>query len=212
MSLPRDHESLPHDHPLRSDRSQPARAADPAPGAGGASSSRSAEALLAVVYGELRRLAEARLAHEAPGNTLQATALVHEAYLRLLDCDGRPVPWDHEGHFFAAAAEAMRRILIERARARGARKRGGDFCRLTLDAVTLEGGQPPAELLDLDEALQRLEQLDPRKAGLVKLRFYAGLSLPQAAAALGTSVATAERDWSFARAWLFAELGGGAAS
>lgn len=165
------------------------------------------EELLARVYSELRQLAAARLSQEAPGNTLQATALVHEAYIRLLGPEGRALPWDNDGHFFAAAAEAMRRILIDRARSKGRAKRGGsNYRRVTLDAITLASDEPPDELLDVDAALERLRELDSRKADLVKLRMYAGLSIPQAASALGVSVATAERDWSFARSWLYAEL------
>jgi RNA polymerase sigma factor (TIGR02999 family) len=156
------------------------------------------DALLARVYAELRQLAAARLAHEAPGNTLQATALVHEAYMRLIGPDGRPVAWENDAHFFAAAAEAMRRILIDRARAKRRVKRGGaNYRRVTLDAITL-ADEPPEEILDVDDALDRLHAVDPRKAELVKLRMYAGLTIPQAAAALKISVATAERDWAFA--------------
>ena len=176
-----------------------------------------AAGLLPLVYDELRRLAEARLGRERPGQTLQATALVHEAYLRLVGGgegaaessqkvrEGR---WDGRGHFFAAAAEAMRRILIDRARARGAAKRGGGFRRLSLDAAALLADEAPAELLDLDDALRRLEAEDPQKAELVKLRFFAGLTLPQAAAVLGISPTTADRHWAFARAWLYHELSG----
>lgn len=178
-----------------------------------AGNARSSEELLPLVYEELRRLADAKLAREAPGNTLQATALVHEAYLRLIGPDPCNARWDGSAHFFGAAAEAMRRILIDRARAKGARKRGGGddhrgrLKRLTLESATLSVDDPPIELLDVDEALSRLATLDARKAELVRLRFFGGLSTPQAAAVLGISLATAERDWSFARAWLFKELG-----
>ena len=167
-----------------------------------------AEQLLPLVYDELRKLAAAKLAHEKPGQTLQATALVHEAYIRLVD-QTTPQQWDNSRHFFAAAAEAMRRILIERARQKQSLKRGGDRERVDLDAaepVVL----PMAcdDILGLDEALQKLEQKDPRKAELVKLRFFAGLTTAQAAQALGVSVSTAENDWTYARSWLRLEMGG----
>jgi RNA polymerase sigma factor (TIGR02999 family) len=161
-----------------------------------------AEQLLPLVYDELRQLAASRLAQEKPGQTLQATALVHEAYLRLVGGDaGRP--WDNRGHFFAAAAEAMRRILIDRARHKQTRKAGGARRRLDFDDI-----EPVLEeengdhLLALDEALRQLEAEDPRKAELVKLRFFAGLTAEQAAAALGVSTSTAEKDWAYARSWL----------
>lgn len=169
--------------------------------------------VLELVYEELRRLAGDRLRHEQPGQTLQATALVHEAYLRLIGPEGQraEVEWDNRGHFFAAAAEAMRRILIERARSRGAIKRGGDgkgkaARKLPLDPSMLVLDQVPAEVADLDEALTRLDAEDPTKAMLVKLRFYAGLSQREAALAMGISTTTADRYWAYARAWLFAEL------
>lgn len=162
--------------------------------------------LLEVVYEELRRLAEARLARERPDHTLQATALVHEAYLRLLGPDGESPRWDHQGHFFAAAAEAMRRVLIDRARAKGAGKRGGGARRLALDPAMLTLDQLPDGLLDLDEALGRLAEEAPEKAKLVKLRFFAGLTLPQAAHALDISLSTADRHWAYARAWLYDAL------
>lgn len=172
-----------------------------------ASDPRAAERLLPLLYDELRRLAEIRLAGERPGQTLQATALVHEAYMRLIGPDpDDPATWDGRGHFFAAAAEAMRRILIDRARAKGALKRGGSARKLRLDAVDVAIEDVPAEILDLDEALQRLAAEDPQKAELVKLRFYGGLTLQQAAAVLGISPSTADRHWSYARAWLYAEL------
>jgi RNA polymerase sigma factor (TIGR02999 family) len=165
--------------------------------------------LLPLVYRELRALAEARLAKERPGQTLQATALVHEAYLRLLGPEGHAGPgWDNRGHFFAAAAEAMRRILIDRARSRGAIKRGGSARRLRLDPALLTLDETPSEIADLDEALTRFEAEEPQKAALVKLRFYAGLTQEQAAAVLGISISTADRHWSYARAWLFDALSG----
>ena len=158
--------------------------------------------LLPLVYDELRRLAAQKLARETPGQTLDATALVHEAYLRLVDVD-RVQHWDSRGHFFAAAAEAMRRILIDRARHKQTRKAGGGCRRLDLGAVepALEEGDGD-RLLALDEALRQLEAEDPRKAQLVKLRFFAGLTAAQAAAALGVSTSTAEKDWAYARSWL----------
>jgi RNA polymerase sigma factor (TIGR02999 family) len=161
--------------------------------------------LLPLVYNELRKLAAARLAHEAPGQTLQATALVHEAYVRLVDAE-RPVEWNSRGHFFAAAAEAMRRILVEQARRRLSRKGGGGRDRIELRDVAAPDAQQPLDLLDLDEALQRLEFEEPDKAKLVKLRFFAGLSLEDAAQALGVSTATAKRHWVYARAWLYGQL------
>lgn len=171
---------------------------------------RAAAELLPLVYEELRRLADDRLALEQPGQTLQATALVHEAYLRLVGPDrAGEKGWDGRGHFFAAAAEAMRRILIDRARARGAVKRGGSARRLTLDPAMLSLDSIPSEIADLDEALTRLEAEDPQKAALVKLRFYGGLTLKQAATALGLAPTSADRHWSYARAWLYRELSGG---
>lgn len=168
---------------------------------------RAAAELLPLVYQELRKLADARLAQERPGQTLQATALVHEAYLRLVgpDHDGDR-NWDSRGHFFAAAAEAMRRILIDQARARGAVKRGGAAQRLTLDPTLLSLDSVPSEIVDLDEALTRFEAEDPQKAALVKLWFFGGLTLKQAAAALGLPSTTADRHWAYARAWLFQAL------
>jgi RNA polymerase sigma factor (TIGR02999 family) len=164
------------------------------------------EKLLPLVYDELRRLAAANLARESPGQTLQATALVHEAYLKLV---GTSEPrFETRGHFFTAAAEAMRRILIDRARSKGRQKRGGKARRLELHELDLALPPPDDDLLALDEALARLEQEDRPKAELVKLRFFAGLSVEQAAAALGISRATADRYWRFARAWLFHEIAG----
>jgi RNA polymerase sigma factor (TIGR02999 family) len=163
--------------------------------------------LLPLVYDELRKLAAQKLARESPGQTLQATALVHEAYLRLVD-HGPDYPWANRSHFFAAAAEAMRRILIDRARDRRRIKRGGGWRREDLDLNTLLSDDAPADdLLDLDMAITRLEAIDRQAAELVKLRLFAGLTMDHAAAALGVSRRTAERDWTFARTWLFGRLG-----
>ena len=163
--------------------------------------------LLPLVYDELRRLAAQRLAQEKPGQTLQATALVHEAYLRLLGGD-KP-QWDGRGHFFAAAAEAMRRILVENARRKQTEKRGGRCRRIDLSrAEPLDGADPDA-LLDLDELLTRLSAEDPEAAGVAKLRIFAGLSVEEAAHALCTSRASAYRQWTYARAWLHARLAAG---
>ena len=160
--------------------------------------------LLPLVYDELRQLAAQKLAHEAAGQTLEPTALVHEAYLRLVDAR-EELRWDSRGHFFAAAAEAMRRILVENARRKQAVKHGGGRRRLPLvefHRIT----ESPQDLLDLDDALTRLAAEEPEKARLVQLRFFAGLTMPEAAAALGVSLATAERWWTYARTWLFSEL------
>ncbi len=173
-----------------------------------------AEKLLPLVYEELRSLARARMHHERADHTLQATALVHEAYLRLLG--GAEVGWDGRGHFFAAAAEAMRRILIEHARARGRAKRGGDEggrpakkLSLTLGGVAdLAAQEDPELVLALDEAIQRLEAQDARVGQVVRLRFYAGLDVEETAAALNVAPRTVKRDWAFARVWLFEALGG----
>jgi RNA polymerase sigma factor (TIGR02999 family) len=168
-----------------------------------------AEQLLPLVYDELRQLAAAKLARERPGQTLQATALVHEAYLRLVD--GAPARrWDSRGHFFAAAAEAMRRILIENARRKHAEKRGGGRQRVELDGLELSVELPVDDLVALDEALTRLAQRDPQTAQLVQLHCFAGLSIEQAAEALALAPRTAYRDWAFARAWLYREIAGGA--
>jgi RNA polymerase sigma factor (TIGR02999 family) len=161
-----------------------------------------AEQLLPLVYDELRRLAAHKLAQEQPGQTLQPTALVHEAYLRLVDHD-QAQPWNSRGHFFAAAAQAMRRILIDRARHKQTRKAGGGRRRLDLDDIEPALEEDDGDrLLALDEALRQFEAQDPRKAELVKLRFFAGLTGEQAAAALGVSVSTADKDWAYARSWL----------
>ena len=160
--------------------------------------------LLPLVYDELRQLAAQRLAQENPGQTLGATALVHEAYLRLVG-DGQERHWDHRGHFFAAAAESMRRILVDAARRKQAIRHGGGRRRVALHdhhRIT----QSPDDLLALDDALTRFASEEPAKAELVKLRFFAGLSTPDAAAALGISLATSERWWAYARTWLFSEL------
>jgi RNA polymerase sigma factor (TIGR02999 family) len=161
--------------------------------------------LLPLVYNELRRLAARKLALEKPGQTLQATALVHEAYLRLVDND-RAQGWNSRGHFFGAAAEAMRRILIERARIKGRQKWGGDWRRVDLDNLDLCTSVTPDQLLALDEAIDRLAGEDPTAARLVRLRYYAGLSLEQAADLLAISTATAYRHWSYARVWLLCAL------
>jgi RNA polymerase sigma factor (TIGR02999 family) len=164
--------------------------------------------LLPLVYEELRKLAEARLAQEKPGQTLQATALVHEAYLRLVDVE-KPQQWSGRGHFFAAAAEAMRRILVEQARRKRSLKRGSDQERHNLDEASLVAGdQPDEDLLALDEALAKLAATDQTSAELVKLRYFAGLTLPEAAEALGMSARTAGRLWAFAHAWLRREVEG----
>src|SRR5262245_47022651 len=166
------------------------------------------EQLLPLLYDELRRLAARRMAHEAPGQTLQATALVHEAYLRLLDGD-QSRQWNSRGHFFAAAAEAMRRILVERVRHKRSLKAGGDLRRQELvPDIEVAVAGPNLDLLVLHEALTKLETEDPRRAGLVKLRFFAGLSIAEAAEVLGISTSTAENDWAYARSWLRLEIEG----
>jgi RNA polymerase sigma factor (TIGR02999 family) len=174
-------------------------------GEGEAMSSRD---LRPMIYAELRRLAARRLGRAAPGETLQPTSLVHEAYLRLVN-GGEERFWENRGNFYAAAAEAMRRILIDRAREKGRLKRGGGRRRhfLNLDEL-FDEGTPPDDLIDLDEALIRLAQVYPDSAALVKLRVFAGLTLGQAARALGIARRTADRDWALARAWLFEQLGG----
>jgi RNA polymerase sigma factor (TIGR02999 family) len=164
-----------------------------------------ADQLLPLVYSELRRLAAQELAHEKPGQTLQATALVHEAYLRLVGADQGPC-WNSRGHFFGAAAEAMRRILVDSARRKKAQKRGGDAKRVVIDPAELPTLLHDDKVLALDEALAKLEQQDPTKAQLVKLRYFAGLPVREAAAALGISTATADRYWAYTRAWLQREM------
>jgi RNA polymerase sigma factor (TIGR02999 family) len=171
---------------------------------------RAAEELLPLVYDELRKLAAARLAQEVPGQTLEATALVHDAYLRLIAGDDRLAShdkhWDGRGHFFAAAAEAMRRILIDNARRKRRPKHGGDRRRVELDEVVAVAQTHDDDLLALDEALTRLAAQEPAKAELVKLRYFTGMSLEECAGMLGISLATAKRHWAFARAWLFAAI------
>jgi RNA polymerase sigma factor (TIGR02999 family) len=160
-----------------------------------------AELLLPLIYDELRRLAAARLQHEKPGQTLQATALVHEAYLRLIGSEN-DARWNSRGHFFAAAAEAMRRILVDAARRKATAKHGGEFNRIELNDEQLATAEPRLDLLALNDALDQLAARDPRKAELVKLRFFAGLTLAEAAIALGISASTADADWAYAKAWL----------
>jgi RNA polymerase sigma factor (TIGR02999 family) len=164
-----------------------------------------AERLLPLVYDELRKLAAVKMAREKPGQTLQATALVHEAYVRLVDRE-RAQRWDGRAHFFSAAAEAMRRILIENARRKSRLKHGGNIQRVDLDAVEVPLPLPDDDLLALDEALDRLAIVDSRAAEVVKLCFFVGLTQEQAARELGVSLSTAERLWGFARAWLFREV------
>jgi RNA polymerase sigma factor (TIGR02999 family) len=173
------------------------------------------EELLALVYEELRELAAQKLAREKPGQTLQPTALVHEAYIRLVapaksvgtqESEGQEAYWQSRGHFFAAAAEAMRRILVERARRHGAQKRGGGHERVELHDLAEKTRDDPSTLLALDEALAKLQEQHPQKAQVVKLRFFAGCSLEETAQLLGISRATAQRNWAYARAWLFGKL------
>jgi RNA polymerase sigma factor (TIGR02999 family) len=164
-----------------------------------------AEQLLPLVYDELRKLAAAKLAQEKPGQTLQATALVHDAYIRLVDVE-KAQRWDSRGHFFAAAAEAMRRILVENARRKASSKRGGERVRMDLDQCLTLNDERPADLLFFNEALDRLAAEDPIKADLVKLRCFAGLSHQEAAAALGLPRTTADRYWAYAKARLYCEL------
>ena len=169
--------------------------------------SSAAEQLLPLVYDELRKLAATRLRQEKPGQTLQATALVHEVYIRLFGAaDREPRQWNSRRHFFAAAAESMRRILIDNARRKLSQKHGGDFQRQPLGAIA--GPEPDADLLALDEALEKLAARDPAKAKLVELRYFAGLTGEEAAKVLGISPTTADRHWAYARAWLRAEVRG----
>jgi len=163
------------------------------------------EQLLPLVYKELRRLAREKLAQEKPGQTLQATALVHDAYIRLVDV-AQPQRWNSRGHFFAAAAEAMRRILIDQARCKQSQRRGGALQRQPLENVEIVAPEPSLNILAVNDVLERFEKHDKLKADLVKLRYFAGLSISQAADALGISSTTADRYWSYARAWLHAEL------
>ncbi len=166
--------------------------------------SKAAHELLALVYDELRRVAAHKMAYEAPGQTLQPTALVHEAWLHL-GGDQQP-PWQNRAHFFGAAAEAMRRILVDRARGKQSLKRGGDLQQVDLESVEPASPMPDDELLALDEALDRLATVDTRAAKMVKLCFFVGLTQDEAARELGVSLATAERVWGFARAWLLREM------
>jgi RNA polymerase sigma factor (TIGR02999 family) len=166
-----------------------------------------AEQLLPLVYDELRLLAAKKLAREAPGQTLQATALVHEAYLRLVDADPDR-HWTSRGHFFTAAAEAMRRILVDRARSKRRRKRGGDRTRVDLEEANLAAPDLASELLVVDEALDRLAAADAKAAELVKLRYFAGLSIPEAAQVLNIGARSADRLWAYARAWLHRAIAG----
>ena len=165
-----------------------------------------AENLLPLVYDELRKLAASRLRDEKPGQTLQATALVHEAYIRLVDVD-KAQHWDSRGHFFAAAAEAMRRILVDQARRKGRLKRGADLARHDLDAVDIEVTAESADILSLDEALTKLATTNEVAARLVNLRYFAGLTVSEAAKALDISPRKANQVWTYARAWILAELG-----
>jgi RNA polymerase sigma factor (TIGR02999 family) len=163
--------------------------------------------LLPLVYGQLRQLAARKMAGEKPGHTLQATALVHEAYLRLVG--NGETRWDGRAHFYVAAAEAMRRILIESARRKGRDKRGGDLRRVTLDSVDLAGKSIPIEeIVSVDEAIRRLEERDERMATIVRLRFFAGLEMAEIASLLDVTDRTVRRDWAMARAWLFRDLSG----
>jgi len=166
---------------------------------------RAAEQLLPQVYDELRKLAAQKLAQEKPGQTLEATALVHEAYVRLVDVD-KAQHWNSRGHFFAAAAEAMRRILVERARSKARDKHGGDWQRVDFEELDVMTSVTPDQLVALDDALTRLATLDHLAGELVKLRYFAGMALEQAATLLGISTATAYRHWAYARAWLRSEL------
>ena len=165
-----------------------------------------ADQLLPLIYEELKKLAAAKLAQEKPGQTLQATALVHEAYLRLVGPAGNGQQWNSRGHFFAAAAEAMRRILIEQARSKGRQKRRIDGQRLDIDATDIAFHTTPDQLLAINDALTKLEREDPTVFEIVRLRYFAGLNVEETAAALSISTATAYRHWNYARAWLHAEL------
>jgi len=169
-----------------------------------------AEELLPLVYDELRRLARQRLARETPGQTLQATALVHEAYLRLVESErpGISASWNSRGHFFGAAAEAMRRILVERARHKRSLKAGGEYQRQDLADIEPAIASAGMDLLALNDALEKLESLDKRRAEVVKLRFFGGLTIAETAQALGISTSTADNDWTYARCWLRLEIEG----
>lgn len=165
---------------------------------------RAGDKLLPLVYDQLRRIAQQRMSQERPDHSLQATALVHEVYLRLVGEED--VQWANRAHFFAAAAEAMRRILVESARSRGRLKRGGDRKKMPLNVIDLAAENDPGEILALNDALDRLEQQDPRMAKLVMLRFFSGLSVEETASAMQVSPRTVKREWAVARAWLFREL------
>ena len=169
-----------------------------------------AENLLPLIYNELRALAAAKMADESPDHTLQATALVHEAYMRLVDVD-EAQHWNSRGHFFSAAAEAMRRILVDSARRKSTPKHGGDLHRVDLCELAHATAVSIEDLLAIDEALTRLAEANPTKAELVKLRFFAGMTLPEAAKVLQISVPSAERYWAYARSWLYCELSAGEA-
>ena len=164
-----------------------------------------AEKLLPLVYDELRKLAAAKMAQENPGQTLQATGLVHEAYIRLVDVE-KAQHWNSRAHFFGAAAEAMRRILINHARDKATAKRGVDWARVTLDAITIPGGIDPAELIALNDVFDQLAELDPQAGEIAKLRIYAGLTVPEIAEVLDIGRRTVDRQWAFARAWLRTQL------
>ena len=164
-----------------------------------------AEQLLPLVYDELRKLAAQRLAEEKPGQTLQATALVHEAYLRLVDAE-KSQHWNSRGHFFAAAAEAMRRILVDQARRKLSLRGGGSLRRRPIEDQEVQAPEPSVDLLLVHEALDRFQEVDATAAQIVKLRYFVGLTIPQAAEALGISTSTADRSWAYARAWLHAAL------
>ena len=169
---------------------------------------KAAEQLLPLVYEELRRLAANKMARESPGQTLEATALVHEAYLRLVDAD-KLHQWDSRGHFFAAAAEAMQRILVENARRKQRIKHGGQFERVEIEIADLPTRMAPEELIALDEALEKLKKEDPIKSKLVTLRYFGGMTIEQASEILGISRVTAHRYWTYARAWLHLQITGG---
>ena len=164
-----------------------------------------AEELLPLVYQELRKLAAAKLANEKPGQTIQATVLVHEVWLRLVGSDV-DIHWNGRGHFFAAAAKAMQRILVDNARRKKRMKAGGEFKRVSMSEAAGSVASPSVDVLAVDEALRKLDQQDHRKAELIRLRFFAGLTVPEAARALGISASTADNDWAYAKTWLRLEM------
>lgn len=172
--------------------------------AAGSGDVRAVDELIRVVYDQLRAIAQRQISMERPGNTLEATALVHEAYLRLVGLHS--IDWRSRGHFYAAAAEAMRRVLIDHARAKGAKKRGGDWAKTVVNVCDLAADDRLGEFLSLDEAIESLQNEDDRAATVVRLRFYAGLTLEQTAEALSVSRSSVDRDWAFARAWLLKHL------